>query len=430
VAELVSGFPARVWIPDPVSQASARRVTDASVFLSDHAALSGKVTLDLGVRAALSRGSADGAVRGISWRSVSPRAAVRIAWPIAVSAGFARYQRPVSLGSLAFGDPGAPLIRVYRWQDPNGDRQFAPSEQGTLIALAGRNGAIASVARALAQPDMWEAYLGFERQLTRTMRLGATFNVKRGHNLSRSVNVGVSAAGYQPVTVIDPAGNLPDGSSTFVMFERSPSSFGRDRYELTTVPNDDMGYEGVDLTWVLRTKRWYSMLGATAYAANAAGGNRGFGVLEADYGVIGEHFETPNTTSGVSVGKLFFDRDYVGKWSTSYLGPRGLVVSLTARYQDGQAFSLLLVGPNLAQGADLISADRPGATRFTFTGTIDARVEKRFGPGGQSAVGIDVFNLTNRADEVEENPIGDATFRLATALQPPRTVRVHVRLIF
>jgi hypothetical protein len=57
-------------------------------------------------------------------------------------------------------------------------------------------------------------------------------------------------------------------------------------------------------------------------------------------------------------------------------------------------------------------------------------VEKRFGPGGQSAVGIDVFNLTNRADEVEENPIGDATFRLATALQPPRTVRVHVRLIF
>jgi hypothetical protein len=197
------------------------------------------------------------------------------------------------------------------------------------------------------------------------------------------------------------------------------------------VKNDGVDYEGVDATWELRTKRWYSTFGGTAYSGLAAGGNRGFGVLEADYGVIGEQFETPNTTKGHSVGKLFFDRDYVGKWSTSYLAPHDVVVSFTARYQDGQAFSRLILGADLAQGPDLITADRPGRTRFTFTATLDARIQKRFRLRGyEGAFGVDIFNLTNRADEVEENPIGGTTFRVATALQPPRTVRLHLRLSF
>jgi len=48
----------------------------------------------------------------------------------------------------------------------------------------------------------------------------------------------------------------------------------------------------------------------------------------------------------------------------------------------------------------------------------------------RAAIRIDAFNLTNFDYEVEENAVAGATFRQPTFVQPPRTVRVGVRLDF
>jgi hypothetical protein len=72
-----------------------------------------------------------------------------------------------------------------------------------------------------------------------------------------------------------------------------------------------------------------------------------------------------------------------------------------------------------------------GRTRFTYTGTIDVRVEKAVSFGRtRLAVRLDAFNITNHANEVEEDVMTGPTFRQSTALQPPRTLRLGVRLAF
>jgi hypothetical protein len=116
------------------------------------------------------------------------------------------------------------------------------------------------------------------------------------------------------------------------------------------------------------------------------------------------------------------------KWATAYVG-RDWDVGAIARYQDGQHFSRMVVVDGLTQGAELIQAYTRGHSRFTFTFTLDARVEKRWRAGGRRvSIIVEVFNLLNTANEVEEDPVVTRQFRASTALQPPRAVRVGLVL--
>jgi hypothetical protein len=66
-----------------------------------------------------------------------------------------------------------------------------------------------------------------------------------------------------------------------------------------------------------------------------------------------------------------------------------------------------------------------------FLGTIDARIGKTMTWGRrESSVMLDVFNITNRHNEVEENAVAGVPFRSTTAVQPPRTLRLVVRIGF
>jgi len=119
------------------------------------------------------------------------------------------------------------------------------------------------------------------------------------------------------------------------------------------------------------------------------------------------------------------------KWSTSFRPGRNITLAFTARYQDGQPFGRLVVSPTLAQGPDFVTVDRVGNTRFMFLGTIDARIGKTITWGRrQSSIMLDIFNITNRTNEVEENPVAGVPFRSTTAVQPPRTLRLVFRIGF
>ena len=104
---------------------------------------------------------------------------------------------------------------------------------------------------------------------------------------------------------------------------------------------------------------------------------------------------------------------------------------MAARYQDGQHFARLVVAPNLNQGAELVRAFGNGETRFTFTGTVDARLQKGFTrPGFKADLLLDAFNLLNLVYEVEEVTVSGPTSRQTSAIQPPRAVHLGVRFSF
>ena len=158
--------------------------------------------------------------------------------------------------------------------------------------------------------------------------------------------------------------------------------------------------------------------------------NRGFESGENDQGILGEAFLTPNALTSAD-GRSFFDRAFVIKISGAYRAPGDVHVGMVARYQDGQPFSRLVLADGLFQGRDLVMAIPRGAQRFTYTFTLDARVEKDF-TFGRRRVGLllELFNLTDATIETEEYVVTGPTFRSVSAVQPPRAVRVGVRVAF
>ena len=129
--------------------------------------------------------------------------------------------------------------------------------------------------------------------------------------------------------------------------------------------------------------------------------------------------------------RVFTERGYTIKLAGTYLFPHHIDAGLIARYQDGQHFARLVIMDGLNQGVEAVRAFRNGRTRFTFSMTVDGRMQKRFSLGGrQMTAVIDAYNMFNQALEVEEFSVSGDMSRLKTAVQPPRVVQLGVRIPF
>jgi hypothetical protein len=131
-------------------------------------------------------------------------------------------------------------------------------------------------------------------------------------------------------------------------------------------------------------------------------------------------------------GRTFFDRGYVGKIVGAFDLPGRFSLGIVTRYQDGQPFSRLAIFENLNQGPEAVAAYQNGRpTRFTYISTTDVRIEKASAFGSrQLTLVVDGFNVFNIGREVAEYVIGDANFRRTSLVEPPRTIRVGVRVAF
>jgi hypothetical protein len=362
---------------------------------------------------------------------VSPRLSLRWAHgAVGIYGGIGYYTDPLPLSLLSHGDPGEAVTDVYRWQDLSGDRRVDAAEQGVLISRAGRGAAIASIDPDLRGPRTFERTVGLELRYRRLLTVRTSFIWRNQSSLVGSVNAGVPVSAYRQVLIPD-ANTDWDGPADDVLlavYDRDPATFGQDAYLLTNPEGGDAFYEGIEQTWEFTTRRLWMLFGATANRAGAWAGDLGFGPLENDQHVIGERWERPNAAP-LRKGRGFFDRAYVGKWSGSYRAPWDITVGFTARYQDGQPFSRVVVAQGLSTGPEMVHAYAIGRTRFTYTLTLNTRLEKGFTLAGRrAAVRVDVFNATQHRNEVEEDVLTTPQFRRSTAVQPPLTVRVGFRI--
>ncbi len=256
-----------------------------------------------------------------------------------------------------------------------------------------------------------------------------TAMVRREHDLVGLVDVGVPDSSYSVFTVPDP-GYSPSDPPSLSIYNRTPSTFGADRYLLANPANDEATYVGVDVSAQTTTGRLFLLLGGTAGRSEGYAASRGYLASENDQGLIGEVFTDPNARTHAQ-GRLFTERGYTLKFSGSYRLPADLGLGIIARYQDGQHFSRILVVDHLNQGPEAVRAFRNGRTRFTYTLTVDAQLQKGFTIGGQR---LDLiaggYNLLNTANEVEELAALAPALRETSAVQPPRAFRVGLRFGF
>ena len=426
VRESVNAIPARVWSMSSPATESTRTVTAANAFASDSLVLSDRVSMDVGLRLEYVTGKADGAAERVHWLSALPHAYLR--WRLSDRRsfvfGYARSANALQTQWLAFGDPNAPVATVAAAAFPNVTvARFGPGTGGSP--------SFSAVDSSLKRPVTDEFVIGFEKRRSPTTRYTLTGIARREVNMLGVVN-SVGTSGYTTVSFPDAGKDLVDPSDDreLIVYNRLPSSYARDSYLLTNPEQDAATAFALRMAWERETEKLFLLFGATASAAQGSGGNRGYGPLENDQDVPGEAFITPNAQS-YARGRLFSDRAFTIKWTTRYRLPKDLTVAAIARYQDGQPFSRLVVVPTLNQGAEAVQAYPNAGSRFTFTGTLDLRVEKAF-PVGRSRLSavLDAYNLFTRSNEVEEYVVSGTGFRTSTAIQPPATVHLGVRVSF
>src|SRR5262249_1232459 len=343
-------------------------------------------------------------------------------------------QSPLSV--LDFGDPAGPQGQVFRWTDANGDGRVDPAELGPLIAVAGPGASasgVSSLDPAIRRPVTDELLAMAERRVGSNLTIALTGVTRREHDRFAAIDTGVPPSAYTVSTVFDPGLDLlgPEDDQLLPIYSRPPETFGRDRYLLTNAGGTTGTLDALDLRIATSGGQpLYVAVAGTAIRSRATAAYRGFHAAENDGVLPGDAFSDPNSRTNAD-GRPFTDRGYGLKLSTAYRAPRGVTLAAVARYADGQPFARLVLAPDLPQGPDVVRAYPNGRSRFTYTLTLDVRIEKRFAIGrGRLAAALEAFNALNTQHEVEEDTVTGPLYRTPTAVQPPRVIRFVVRAEF
>jgi hypothetical protein len=199
---------------------------------------------------------------------------------------------------------------------------------------------------------------------------------------------------------------------------------------LTNQAGDPARFWGFEATIRASTGRFTMLAGGTLTWAVGPAAAVGFLPAENDQDVLGNVFVDANSATKAR-GQLFPDRSHTVKLAGIYRFPWRIRLGAIARYQDGQPFARLVVVPSLTQGPTAVRSYANGGSAFSYTGTLDIRLQKVFTTGSsQLAAVVDVYNLPNLGNEVTENVVSGAMFRTPTALQPPRTAVLGIRVTF
>jgi hypothetical protein len=433
IGELVDGIPARIWRHQAPDSTSRRQATVVAAYVRDEIALGSRAILAAGLRYDGASGSAEGSSDSVSWHSILPRVSVRWQFTdrmkLAFIGGYARTAYALPLGLLAYGDPAAPTADVFRWNASAGPLP-ALSDLGPLVARVGPGTGheqLTSIDPDLRRPYSNEIVIGMESRIGAAVYLGLAGIAKWESEVVALSNTGVGAGDYVELAVDHP----DEANPPIPIFNRLPSSFGRDRYLVTNAPVEDPGTAALEFTIRATTGRLFFQFGGTAQRAFAPAANRGFHVTENDQGVVGELLTNPNAATNGTRVRPFVDRGYTAKATLVYRLPADFRLGVAARYTDGQPFAGVVVVPGLNQGAEAVRGFAEGGTRFTYTATLDVRLQKAFRAGaGRLTAFVDVYNLTNHHHETEERTVLGEGFRTVTVIQPPRSVHVGGRLAF
>ncbi|TAK16537.1 MAG: hypothetical protein EPO35_05150 [Acidobacteria bacterium] len=438
VLELVNLKPARVWRVDASATASSWTSSSASAFANDRIGTD-TIWLEGGVRIDHLQADNGGATR-ISWTNLYAHAAAEVfdkKTGVGVFGSYTRAGARLPAMALAWGDVNAPTARVYRWFDTNQNGIADGTEANGVSSLITRVGPGAAGGLTKISPDLQRpvydiAVAGLRVEKTR-FAVGVSAVIRRTGNSIRAVDD--AGTYYTTVTQPDQNADFTDASDDqqLTAYNRKPESFGLGTYTLTNPANPgENSIYAFDLTAQYRGTGARLAFSAAAVAAKGTAASRGFRADENDPMVIGDAFSNPNATTNAVGGRTYFDRGYVGKIIGAFDLPSHFTLGIVARYQDGQPFSRLAIFENLNQGPEAVVGYPNGRpTRFTFISTTDVRLQKTSAFGSkQLTLIVDGFNVFNIGREVSEYVIGDANFRKTTLIEPPRTIRVGVRIAF
>jgi hypothetical protein len=420
---------------------SQDRIDQLELYGSDRLSL-GRFNVTLGITADSSRGmnilGSRESANSLRWNDIGGRVGIAFRamdrFPLTLRAGIAQISDQPITGTWNAVNPDGLGVRLFAWDDINGDGQFQPGENKQLLKVYGSP--YSRMDPGLKNPKTNEIVLS----LTQSGVAGLTFNAfgyrRTQNNLHSLVNQGVPFSAYTPVKVFDPGpdGIVGTGDDGFITaFNQNLATLGQDSYLLTN-PAGLNGYsEGFELRLNFSSRKVQAEGSITHYRAVASTGP-GVSARENDTSALLGVFDDPNK-SVLARGSTYFDRGTLGRiWATAELMGH-LRWAMILSYQDGLPYGRYLPVGGLNQGVVGILASQRGPGEAgsnagfmsTHYETMDLRVANNFVvKRGKLTAIVDVFNLANRAQLLTQTSVTAPTmyWRIPLRFQPPRSIQL------
>jgi len=392
----------------------------------------------------------------VDWNTVSPR--IGVAWDptgkgtsvirfgygiyyIMQGTGLAETANPNGLISLTF--PWKPFSAGCTQCDANNDLIPQLSEWLPTGATPVASSGGATINHNMSRPYSMEISAGYEKQLWRDLRVGATYYYRTKKNLYGSENAAVSAADYVPVTsnpggtpFINPLTNQP---LTLFSFQPSnPALFGAFSNFVTNFSQlDNNAYNAVEFTAVKRLSNKWQVLGGFTIQRQKGTYGRGFSDE-----ATGDNFTDPNNNINRNNNFLNLDSTYVFKVDSTYELPWKFGTSVNFQHYTGFPIQpVATFNVDNGQGVPVpenIILQAAGTQRLPSVNQLNLRFSREFvfNERWRLTPTVDFFNLTNSQTVISEvtqytvgAPNGGSYLKPSLAINPFVT-RFGLRFIF